>query len=102
MNGAVASAVVTELRKLQTNGPPIGNDTCAVIAKNRSTKIRLGIVPPDTKEGLPEVDLREFVENESYAGPTKKGIRFPWQKLGQVIACIERQVHALGAKIATS
>ena len=44
MNGAIASAIVTELRKLQTNGPPIGNDTCAVIAKNRSTKIRLGIV----------------------------------------------------------
>ena len=59
MNGAIASAIVTELRKLQTNGPPIGNDTCAVIAKNRSTKIRLGIVPPDTKEGLPQVDLRE-------------------------------------------
>jgi hypothetical protein len=45
---------------------------------------------------LPNVDVREFVNTPEYQGPTKQGIRFPWDKLAQVVEFMEVQITAIG------
>jgi hypothetical protein len=52
-------------------------------------------------EVLPMIDIREFVETTSYVGPTKKGVRFPWDKLHLFIELLEVLVHDLGSDLET-
>src|SRR4051812_14331662 len=44
----------------------------------------------------PSVDVREYVDSESYTGPTKKGVRFAWDKLTEFIGLLETQARQLG------
>ena len=55
-------------------------------------------VPEHTRRGraLHEVDLREHIETPEYSGPTKKGIRFPWDKLADVIGLLKTQAIQMG------
>ena len=46
---------------------------------------------------LPSVDIREFVDTPGYVGPTKAGVRFPWNKLKQFVQLTEVLVQQLGA-----
>jgi hypothetical protein len=52
-------------------------------------------------EVLPMIDIREFVETTSYVGPTKKGVRFPWDKLHLFVELLEVLVHDLGSDLET-
>jgi hypothetical protein len=43
------------------------------------------------------VDIREYLDTPNYSGPTKKGVRFGWEKLPEVVTLIETQAKRLGA-----
>ena len=43
------------------------------------------VIPPDDLKALPSVDVREYVDSESYTGPAKQGVRFAWNKLTEFI-----------------
>lgn len=47
--------------------------------------------------GLPSVDIREYVDADNYRGPTRKGVRFGWDKLLEFIGILETQARHLGA-----
>jgi hypothetical protein len=42
------------------------------------------------------VDIREFIETPDWPGYTKKGVRFPWDKLKQFTELVETLVQQLG------
>ena len=54
-------------------------------------------IPPDDLKALPSVDVREYVDSETYTGPTKKGVRFTWEKLTEFIGLLETQARQLGS-----
>ncbi|MGD1084460.1 MAG: hypothetical protein ABSA47_06870 [Verrucomicrobiota bacterium] len=83
------------LRKLAGSVPPSGETCVAAFQKNKGTEIRIGLVPPDAETSLPSIDIREHVTSESYTGFTKKGIRFCWDKLPEVLRLFEVQLAAL-------
>lgn len=41
--------------------------------------------------------MREFVDSETYNGPTKKGVRFAWDKLTEFIGLLEALARQLGS-----
>ncbi|MBM3300378.1 MAG: transcriptional coactivator p15/PC4 family protein, partial [Deltaproteobacteria bacterium] len=49
------------------------------------------IIPPKDSGSFPAVDIREFVDTPTYTGPTKKGIRFSWERLNEVAELLEQQ-----------
>ena len=56
----------------------IGEEKKMVVAVTEKTKISVGIkVTRGGDEGLPMIDIREFIESERYTGYTKKGVVVP-------------------------
>ena len=45
---------------------------------------------------MPSVDIREFVATPHYNGPTKAGVRFPWDKVKQFTQLVEVLLQQLG------
>jgi hypothetical protein len=79
---------------------PSGAETVfANVGKTAGSEIRVTILPPSEKNPLPSVDIREYIEVATYTGPTKKGVRFPWDKLRQFAQLLEVLVHDLGAAV---
>ena len=53
-------------------------------------------MPDEDSGGLPLVDIREFIDTPRYQGPTKRGIRFRWNLLPEVLACLREQAKVIG------
>jgi hypothetical protein len=70
----------------------------ARVAKRGEVKIVISLVPPDDLKSLPSVDIREHVATPQYTGPTKKGVRFAWDKLPEVIGLLKTQAEKMGAE----
>ena len=83
------------LRQL-TGALPENDTIVATVGRSRTSGMRISIVAPDEESRLPSVDVREFVDTPEYQGPTKQGIRFPWDKLAQVVEFMEVQLTAIG------
>ena len=97
MAGDVIVAIIGALQQLKTEVPGPEKRQFSKVAKRDETDIIISIIPPDDLKSLPSVDVREFVDSPSYKGPTKKGVRFPWDKLPQFISILEMQARQLGA-----
>lgn len=69
----------------------------AKVHKAGDTDIIITVIPPDDLKALPSVDVREYVDSETYTGPTKKGVRFAWDKLTEFIGLLEAQARQLGS-----
>ena len=65
------------------------------VEKSDERKILIKTVPPDDLQSLPYVDVREYLDTYTYTGPTKKGIRFSWDKLPEVISLLRIQARKL-------
>lgn len=94
--GDLLIALIEALHRLQRDVPGIEVREFARVSKSNQQEIVIGLVPADTLGTLPSVDIREFVNTPEYSGFTKKGIRFSWDKLTEVIALFEIQVRQLG------
>lgn len=95
MDGAVLASVVDALTRLQAELPGPEETRFAELQKGAETDIVVTVVPPDNLKALPSVDVREHVHNTRYAGPTKKGVRFSWEKLPAFIGILEEQARRL-------
>lgn len=95
MPGEILVAVIDALRRLQGEVPGIERRKFAGISKSESIEIAVSIVPPDDLHSLPYVDVREFFDTPEYSGPTKKGVRFSWEKLPEVLSLLLTQAEML-------
>lgn len=64
------------------------------IPKSDTEYIKITTIPADNDD-LPAVDVREFVDTPGYQGPTKRGIRFKWNLLPDVLACFRKQLKVI-------
>lgn len=64
------------------------------IPKGDTEYLKVTTLPADD-EGLPLVDVREFVDTPRYQGPTKRGFRFRWNLLPDVLACLHNQLKVI-------
>jgi len=101
LDGPTVVQLLTALRTLQSTVPAKGQDQFASVCNTGDWEIRLAIIPPDEDHELPSVDIREFVDTPRYTGPTKAGVRFPWNKLKQFVQFTEVLVQQLGAQAST-
>jgi hypothetical protein len=99
LDGAVLSQLLVAVKKLAATVPSGAETVFANVGKNAGSEIRVTILPPGENNPLPNVDIREYIEAVTYTGPTKKGVRFPWDKLRQFNQLLEVLVHNLGAVV---
>ena len=96
LDGATLVHLLAALRALQSTVPTNDPNQHVSVGKTRDWEIRISIVPPDEDNRLPSVDIREYVDTARYAGPTKAGVRFAWDKLKQFSQLAEVLVQQLG------
>lgn len=88
--------LIGALARLEKTIPPQEENEVKRIAKSDTEYIKITTLPSEEDDGLPAVDIREFVDRPTYEGPTKRGIRFRWNLLPEVIACLREQAHVIG------
>jgi hypothetical protein len=97
LNGALLLELLAAVRKLQATLPAHGETLLGTVGKTKEWEIRITLIPPDAESSLPSLDIREFVDTHRYTGPTKAGVRFPWDKLRQFAGLLEALAQHLGA-----
>lgn len=95
ISGEMLLQVIAALKRLQAEVPGVGEQEFARIAKTGAKEIIIRTVPPEDLQALPGVDVREYYDTTGYTGPTKKGIRFSWEKLPEVIGLMQIQARRL-------
>jgi len=95
MNRTLLREVTDALASLERSLPPKEEHEFKRVSKGDTEYIKVTTLPPDD-EGLPLVDVREFVDTPGYQGPTKRGIRFRWNLLPEVLACLRQQSKVMG------
>ena len=98
MVSGVLIELVEILCQLQAEIPEMQEREIARIKKSARNQIVLQLKPPDDKQSMPVIDIREYMDTLTYSGPTKKGIRVPWDKLKEVIAIFQIQLKSLEEK----
>lgn len=101
LDGPTVVKLLDALHKLQATVPAREQEQFLSVCSTRGWELRVAIIPPDEDHELPSVDIREFVDTPRYAGPTKAGVRFPWNKLKQFVQLTEVLVQELGAQVST-
>jgi hypothetical protein len=96
LNKGLLREIIGVLATLEQSLPAKTEAEIKRIPKNETDYIKIATLPADDGETLPAVDMREFVESASYQGPTKRGIRFRWNVLPDVLACFREQMKAIG------
>ncbi len=91
--------LLTAVRKLEATLPAQGETLLATVGKTKDWEIRITLIPPDAESSLPSLDIREFVDTPRYTGPTKAGVRFPWDKLRRFAGLLETLAQDLGAAV---
>lgn len=97
MSGEVLVGVLEALDRLQAHIPGNREEQFARVPKSGEVDVVITLIPPDALNTLPAVDIREYIQRPGYTGPTKKGVRFGWAKLPEVIALMQTQAQRLGA-----
>jgi hypothetical protein len=97
--GNQLNEVVGLLRGLAGSVPTAGQTQVGVVTRSGGSEFHVQVVLADDGAPLPSVDIREHVNTAGYVGFTKKGVRFPWDKLPEVLRHFEAQLGALGAAI---
>jgi hypothetical protein len=88
-------AVLETLAALEQSLPSKEEHEFKRIPKTDTEYVKVTTLPPDD-DGLPLVDVREFVDKPTYQGPTKSGVRFRWNLLPEVLACLSEQAKVVG------
>ena len=93
--GEIAVELTEVLETIRKQAPGIEDRAIARIGKTHASEVVIQIVPPDDPNSLPAIDIREHLTTPRYTGPTKKGFRFPYDKLSEVIGFLEAQLKHL-------
>lgn len=99
MAGDIVVSVIEALTRLKAEVPGPEERQFARVRKTGDIDIVITVIPPDDLKALPSVDVREYVDTDNYTGPTKKGVRFPWDKLPEFIGILETQARQLGGTV---
>lgn len=97
LRGDVLVGVMEALERVQTQVATKSFGEHARVSKSGQAEIVVSTVAADSRDALPSVDVREYVQTAGYTGPTKSGVRFSWDKLADVIALMRLQAQRLGA-----
>jgi len=95
MAGDVLVAVIGALWRMKCEIAGADEMTFARVPKCGQSEIVITVIPPDNIQGLPSVDVREYVDSPKYQGPTKKGVRFAWDKMPEFITILESQARQM-------
>jgi len=95
MNLKLLREVTAGLSRLENSIPPLEQNEFERLHKNDTEHIKIVTLPSDIPDELPAVDVREFVDSPAYQGPTKRGFRFRWDLLPDVIACLQEQIRVM-------
>jgi hypothetical protein len=95
MNKQLLHELTATLVTLERSLPPKEEHEFKRIPKGDTEYLKVATLPADD-EGLPLVDVREFVDTHRYQGPTKRGFRFRWNLLAEVLACLREQDKIIG------
>lgn len=95
MDQRLLHEVTAGLARLEQSIPSCEIDEFERLQKNDTEYIKIATLPSETPDGLPAVDVREFVDSPAYQGPTKRGFRFRWDLLPGVIACLREQTKVM-------
>lgn len=95
LNRNLLQQLVTMLARLEKTIPSQEKTEFKTISKSDTEHIRIGTIPDEESGGLPWVDIREFIDTPRYQGPTKRGIRFRWNLLPDVLACFREQAEVI-------
>jgi hypothetical protein len=87
--------LIAVLARLERTIPPKTEQEFQVIPKSATERIRIATLPDQETDGLPSIDIREYVDTPNYQGPTKSGIRFLWNLLPDVLTCLREQLKLL-------
>jgi hypothetical protein len=98
MGGEMLMSVIDALTRLKAEAPGVKEKQFAKIHKTGDSDIVVTVIPPDDLKSLPSVDVREYVDSATYTGPTKKGVRFAWEKLTEFIGLLETQARQMGSE----
>jgi hypothetical protein len=96
MAGDSLVEVIKALERLQAELPGMQEWEYARISKTGEKQISIRTIPPDDLQSLHSVDVREYLDTPGYKGPTKKGIRFSWDKLPEVLTLLKAQAQQMG------
>jgi len=96
MDKKLLCEVTGALSELERSLPAQSEQEIKRIQKNVNDYIKIATFPAEDGENLPAVDVREFVDSPAYQGPTKRGIRFRWNLLPDVLACFRKQMKVIG------
>ncbi len=96
INKKLLREVTGALSELERSFPTQTEQEIKRIPKNDQDYIKIATLPAEDGESLPAVDVREFVDSPAYQGPTKRGIRFRWNLLPEVLACFHKQLKVIG------
>lgn len=96
MAGEFLVEVIKALEGLQAEVPGMQEWEYARFSKTEEKEIIIRTIPPDDLQSLHYVDVREYLDTSGYQGPTKKGIRFSWDKLPEVITLLKAQAQRMG------
>jgi len=87
--------IIIALSSLERSLPSKIEQEIKCIPKNSTECIRIATLPSEDGETLPAVDVREYVDSPRYQGPTKRGFRFRWNLLPDVLACLREQMKVI-------
>lgn len=87
--------IIIALSSLERSLPAKIEQEIKRIPKNSTECIRIATLPSEDGETLPAVDVREYVDSPKYQGPTKRGFRFRWNLLPDVLACLQKQMKII-------
>jgi len=65
------------------------------VPKNDTTELVAQLIPADEKHDAASLDVREYIQSETYTGWTQKGFRLSLDKLDTVINLLEQCLEKL-------
>jgi hypothetical protein len=95
LNKILIQKIIPALASLEKTIPRREENQFEAIGKSDTEYIRIAIVPDKELDSLPFVDIREYIDTPKYQGPTKRGVRFRWNLLPDVIACLRQQAKVI-------
>ena len=97
----LASQLLDALQQYKQKYQTQYKDEICRLTKNETVRLIAHIVPPDENHEATCLDVREYVQSESYTGWTQKGFRLPLEKLDTVINLLQQCLSRFNVKISS-
>ncbi len=96
LNSRLGEELLAALRSADSIEQPLTEQELCRLPKNDTTELVARVIPPGDKNKSASLDVREYVQSDSYSGWTQRGFRLPLDKLSQVIAYLAECLRQMG------